>query len=109
MSHCAIDFDVAAVPDEDYGVAFTGVLDGFEVDLGNQRAGGVYDVQSPGLGLLPDGRGDAVRGKDHDAAFRDIVDVFHEDGPFVPQFVHDVRVVHDFVSNVNGRLETLQA
>jgi hypothetical protein len=79
------------------------------MDLGDQRAGGVYDVQSPGLGLLPDGRGDAVGGKDHDTALRDIVDVFNEDGPFAPQIVHDVRVVHDLVSNVNGRLEALQA
>ena len=79
------------------------------MDLGNQRAGGVNDVQSPGLGLLPDGRGDAMRGKDHDTTLRDIIDVLHEDGPFVPQIAHDVRVVHDFVSNVNGRLEALQA
>ena len=41
LAHGADDLVVPLVADQDDGVAFAGVLDRFEVDLGDERAGGV--------------------------------------------------------------------
>ena len=60
FAHGADDFVVAFVADQDDGVAFASVADGFEVDLDDERAGGVDGEQPAFLGLVADLRRDAV-------------------------------------------------
>ena len=58
LAHGADDLVVALVADQDDGVAFAGVLDGLEVDLGDERAGGVDGEQPAARGP---GRGSGAR------------------------------------------------
>ena len=53
-------------------------------------------------------RRDAVRGQDHHRALGYVVDLFDEDRASSLEAVHDVKVVHDLASNVDGRAKLLE-
>ena len=99
---------VALVPDQQDVVVLGREALGLAVHLGDQRAGGVDDVQPALGGLLPDLRRHAVRGKDNDRALGDLLGLLHEDRAAPLQLAHHVRVVHDLLADVYGRSVALQ-
>ena len=54
LAHGADDFVVAFVADQDDGVALASVADGLEVDLDDERAGGVDGDEPASSGLVAD-------------------------------------------------------
>jgi hypothetical protein len=94
--------------DEDDGVAVAREFDRFQVNLGDQRAGGVDDLQVPVRRLAPDLGRDAVGAEDRPRAVGDLVELFDEDGALAAQAVHDVLVVNDLLTDVNRRAEGLE-
>ena len=95
-------FIVVAVADVDDGVAFAGEAEDFQVDLGDQGAGGVDFDQAAIAGLLADGGGNAVGGIDDDLAVGDRGDVIDKNHATVGEAVDHVLVMYDFVVDVDG-------
>ena len=108
LAHGADDLVVPLVADQDDGVAFLGVADRLEMDLDDQRAGGVDGQQSSPAGLVADLRRDAVGAVEQGRAFGDLVERFDEDGAAAGGTVDDELVVHDLVIDVQRRPEELE-
>lgn len=98
----ADDFLVVFVAYEQNLVALAGVADGFGVNFGNERTGGVDGGEFAIGGLLADGGGNAVGAEDDDAAFGDFGEVVNEFDAGVLEATDDVLVVDDFVVAVDG-------
>src|SRR2546422_7685868 len=64
--------------DQHHRVAVAREANGFEVNLGHKRAGGVDNAQSLAFGQLDHLRGDAVCAEDADRTVRDLVDSIEE-------------------------------
>jgi hypothetical protein len=94
--------------DEDQRIAFFGKLYGFDVDFGDERAGGVYDAETAASTVLADLRRYSVRAVDDALTVRDFVFAIDEDGAFATEFVHHEAVVDDFLADVDGRTEGLE-
>ncbi len=73
------------------------------MDLGDQRAGGVDDLQIALLGLLAHRRRNAVRAEDHARALGNFAQFFDKNRAGLPQFVHHVPVVDDLFTNIYRR------
>src|SRR5271163_1960320 len=73
-----------------------------EMNLGDERAGGVYDAQLPLLGLGTDSGGHPVGAENEDGADRDFADGLDEDGAAPTQLVHYVAVMHNLVMDIHG-------
>ena len=70
---------MVAVADEHQRIALLGEFDGLNMDLGDQRAGGVDDLETAAFAALADRRRNAV-GRVNDAlAIGDVVDFVDED------------------------------
>ncbi len=76
----ADNFLMVAMTDQDNGALFTGELQRFEVNFGDQRAGGVNHFQLARLGFLADCRRNAVGAENQHRAVRDFLDGFDKDG-----------------------------
>jgi len=73
--------------------------------LGDQRAGGVEDVEAA-LGRLAAHRlADAVGAEHQGRAGRHLGQVFDEDRALGLQVIDDIGVVHDLVAHIDGRAE----
>src|SRR6185437_1453424 len=72
FAQCAFNFVVVAVSYENERVALLGEFDGLDMDLGDERAGGVDDLEMPVSRLLPDRRRDTVGGENDPRAFRNL-------------------------------------
>jgi hypothetical protein len=104
----AFDLVVVAVADEDQRVALLGKLDGLNVDLGDQRAGGVNDLEVALFAGLADRGRDAMGGVNDPRTVGDLFDLVDEDRAFLGQLVHNIAIVDDFAANVDGRSEGLE-
>ena len=103
LTHGAFHLGVAGVADHDDVVAFLAHLGHFHVHLGDQRTGGVEDLQATTGSLGPHGARHAVGGKDHRGAVRHLVQLVDEDGALLAQRGDHVVVVDDLVTHVDGR------
>ncbi|MCY1233889.1 hypothetical protein D9M72_464520 [compost metagenome] len=104
----AFNFLVAVVADEEDVKVVLGESDGFPVDLGDQRAGGVNGPQATVFcrlhhcGRYPVGR------KDDQRTFGDLIGLINEDGALLLKRAHDVNVVNDLLTDVHGRTIVFQ-
>jgi hypothetical protein len=96
------------VADQQNRVAFLGEADGFEMDLGDERAGGVNGVEIARAGCFADGRGDTVSAVKDDLIRGDFVDAIHEDDAALLEAFNDMAVVYDLVINIKRSAEKLQ-
>ena len=108
LAESADDFVVVVVADEDEGITFLGELDGFDVDLGDERAGGIDHAQAAAGAVLADFGRNAVGALDDAFAVGDFVFAIDEDGALAAEFVHHEAVVDDFLADVDGRAEGLE-
>ena len=99
---------MVAVADEDERIAFARKLDGFDVDLGDQRAGGINHPQLAQLAGVAHFRRNPMRAVDDALAGRNLLDAVHKDGALGAQLVHHITVVDDLFAHVNRRTEGLQ-
>ena len=104
----AFNLFVVAMADKHERVALPGELDGLDVHLGDERAGGVNDAELALFGLLPDGGRDAMGAIDNAAALGDFIDILDEDGAFFSQFVDHKPVVNDLLAHIDRRAEGLE-
>ena len=91
---------MAGVADEDDGAAFVVVLFDFEMDLGDERAGGVDNAQVAVLGAIPFAGRDAVGAEDDALAGGHLVEAFDENRAFLFQRLEHEAVVHDLMAHV---------
>ena len=96
----ALDLLVAGVADQDHAAVLARVALDFEMHLGDQRAGGVDDAESPGARALPFAGRDAVRAEDHALALGHFAEVFDEDRAFLLERLEHEAVVHDLMAHV---------
>ena len=108
LAHGAEHLIVPLVADEQDGVALARKADGLEVDLGDERTGGVDGAQAAFERSGPDGRGDAVGAVQDRGPLRDLVDAVHEDDAALAEALDDGPVVNDFVIDVERRAVQLQ-
>ena len=109
LAQGADDLGVAGVADEDDLEAALMVGARLGMHLGDERTCGVEVEQPPRLGIGRNGARHAVCRKDHGSIrFRDLVELFHKNGAFVPKRVDDVAVVDDLVAHIDGRSELLE-
>src|ERR1039457_1619531 len=94
--------------DQDDRVALARELDRFEVNLRDQRAGGVDDLKLAALGLLADRRRYPVRAENDSRALRHLRQLLYENGARLPQFIHDVAVVDDLLPHIDRRAIEVQ-
>jgi hypothetical protein len=100
---------MALVPHQEYRMALLGVLQGFQVYLGYQWAGGIHHLQTTLPALLPDIGGHTVGAEDHSLSIRHLIQLLHEDGSLVSKVGYNVGIVHYLTSHVDGRAKALQA
>src|SRR6516162_2004906 len=91
------------VPDEHNAVALAGEFDGLQVHFGDQRTGGVNDLEMALPGVASHGRSYSVRAEDGARAGRHFVQFLHKDRSGVAEFVDDVLVMHNLLAYVHGR------
>jgi len=104
----SLDFDVARVTDQhDFEVVLEHAT-GFDVNLGDERAGGVDYFEVALLGLGANRRRDAVGAVDQSRAGRNVREIVDEDRALGAQIFDHVAVVDDFVAHVDGPAEALE-
>ncbi len=104
----ALDLSMAGMADQHDLAALGGVAASLVVHLGDQRTGGVDHRQVSLGGQLLDPLGDTVGGEDGHRARRDLVQLVDEHRATGAQVLHDVPVVHDFVTHIDRRAVFLQ-
>ena len=108
LAHRPDDLLVSGVADEDDRVALGRVPPSLYVHLRHERARRVDRVQPARRRALEDGRRDAVRREDDRRSLGRLDLVLDEDRAASLEVAHDVRVVDDLVTNVNGRAVVLE-
>jgi hypothetical protein len=96
----ALHFLVAGVADEDHGAALVVIFFYFEMDLGDQRAGGVDNAQRAVLGAVPFAGRDAVRAEDDALAAGNLVEALDENRAFLLERLEHEAVVHYLMTYV---------
>src|SRR5438128_1841079 len=89
------------VPDQDDGITAARKLDGLEMDLGDQRAGGVDNLEVPLARLIPHLGRDAMRAENRPRAGWDLVQLLHKNRTGIPEPVHHVLIVDDLFPYVD--------
>src|SRR5205085_2706069 len=97
----ALDLLVTLMAHEDDRVVLLRELARLDVDLGDERAGGVDRPELALARVLVNGRGDAVGREDHDLALRDLGLLLDEDRAPFGQLLDDVLVVDDLLPDVD--------
>src|SRR4051794_10414691 len=100
---------MAFVADKENRVSFTGKAHGFEMNFGDQGAGGVDGAQPALGGSLADGRGDAVSAIKDVGPVRDLVDRVNEDDAARAKALDDMAIMHDLVVNIERRAEKFES
>ena len=109
LAHRPLDLGVALVADHDELVAFAGAASDLDVDLRDQRASRVEDLEAAPRGVGCAHRlADAVRAEHHRRARRHLVELLDEDRALRPQVGDDVLVVDDLVAHVDRCAEFFQ-
>jgi len=102
------DFIVVVVTDEDERITFLGKFDGFDVDFGDERAGGVDNAQAAAGAVLADFGRNAVGAVNDAFAVGTSSSLSTKMAPFAAEFVDHEAVVDDFLADVDGRAEGLE-
>jgi hypothetical protein len=102
LAECAFDLGMAAMTDEHDAHAVFAVARDFQMDLGDERAGGVEHPQTACLGGLTHALGHAVGAEDQGRVVRYVVEFLDEDGAAFTQSIDDEAVVDDFVADIDG-------
>ena len=102
------DLLVALVADHHDRVALGGEAARLDVDLGDQRAGGVDRAQAAGGGVVVDRGGDAVGGEDDHLALRHLGLLLDEDRAALGELLDHVLVVDDLLADVDRRAVELE-
>ena len=97
------DLLVPGVPDQHDRPASVGEPPGLEVDLGDERAGGVQDRESSPLGVRVHLGSDAVSREHDHGALGDLGLLLDEDRALGLEIADDVRVVDDLLAHVDRR------
>ncbi len=98
------------VADHHDRVALGGEAPRRDVDLGDQRAGGVDRAQAAARGVVVDRRGDSVGGEDDHLALRHLGLLLDEDRAALGQLLDHVLVVDDLLAHVDrGAVELERA
>ena len=105
MAHGAFNFRVAGVADQNHLAAAATVATDFGVDLGDQRTGGVKDLEATPCCLLLHRPGDAVSAENHGRTVRNLIQFLNEDRATPPQIIDDETVMHDFMADIDRRAE----
>ena len=95
--------------DQNNGAFFPRKLEGFEMDFGDQRAGGVNDFQLARPGFIADGGRHAVGAENQHGAVRDFFNGFHENGAAAAKLLDDVSVVNNFMVHIDRRAISFQS
>ena len=94
---------MSGVADHDHLQARLGMAFGFDVDLADQRAGGIDINHLPVLGGGRDRLGDAMGREDDGPVVGAFVQLFDKNSALVAQAIDDKAVVHDFVAHIDRR------
>ncbi len=97
-----------AVADEDQRIAFFGKLHSFDVDLGDQGAGGVNYTETALFAGVADLGGDAVGAVNNALTVGDFVHGIDKNGTLALEFFYHKAVVDDFFTHVDGRTKGLE-
>lgn len=97
------DFLVALMTDQQDVVVVPGEPPGLVVHLGDQRAGGVNDLQVALAGADVHRRRDPVRGEHHNRSLGNLLGLVDENRTGLSQGVNHVAVMHDLVTHVDRR------
>ena len=108
LAHRADGLGVAGVADHDHLEAVLVVARGLDMDLRDQRTGGVDEEHPPRLGFGGDGFRDAVGGEDHRTVGRAVGQLLDEHRAARAQTVDDEAVVDDLVAHVDRRAPFVQ-
>ena len=103
-----LDLVVARVADQHDRVAGPAEPPGLGVDLADQGAGGVDDLEVAAPRGLADRGRDAVRREHHPGALGNLLDLVDEDRAAPLQVAHHVGVVNDLAADVERRPVALQ-
>ena len=99
---------MAVVADQHDRVPLRGELLRLDVDLGDERAGGVDRIQPSRRGAGVNARGHAVGREHHRRAGWDLSLRLNEHGSALAELLHDVLVVDDLLAHVDRRAMKLQ-
>ena len=103
LAERALRLVVAGVADQDHLKAAVREAVHLAVHLGDERAGGVDDLQPAAFGFDADSAADSVCGEDHDRPVGNLVELVHEDRAFGFEVLDHVAVVDDLAADVDGR------
>ncbi len=96
----ALHFLVAGVANQDNGAALVVVLFDFEMNLGDERAGGVDNAQLAVLGAVPFAGRDPMSAEDDALAGGHLVEALDKNRAFLFQRLEHEAVVHDLMAHV---------
>ena len=96
------------VADQDQRVPFFGELDGFHVDLCDQRTSRVDHAKLAAFAGFADFRRNSVRGVDYRSPCGNLFNAVHEDRALLLQFLDNVAVVDDLLADIDRRAEGLK-
>ena len=103
FAHRSDHLIVPGVADQQDRVSLLGKADGFQVDLGHQRASHVDRLQTPRGRLLPNLRRHAVGRVEQMFALGHVRQIVDEDDPLPPEPIDHPFVVDDLVVDVQRR------
>ncbi len=108
LTDCAFYLGVTRMPDQHDFPVLACVAATFVMNLGDQRAGRIDHRQPTIRRCFLDALGDAVSGKHRHRSRRNFIKLIDEHRAPSPQILHDMPVVHDFVTHVDRRSVFLQ-
>ncbi len=108
LARGADDLLVTLVSDKQDVVVLGREPAGLLVYLGDQRTGGVDDVQAARAGVVVHLRRDAVSREHHGGTGRDLLGLVDEDRAALLERLHDMSVVHDLFADVYRTRQPLQ-
>ncbi len=97
----ALHLGMAGMADQYDRAPLLGIAPALNMDLGDERAGGVEHRQTARGGLLFDRLGYPVGAEDGARARRNLVKLVHENRALAAQLVHDMTIMHDFVTDID--------
>ena len=108
LAHRALDLGMTLVTDHDHIAPVSPQFGHFDMDLGDQRTGGVEDLKAASAGLVAHRPRHAVGRENHGGAIGNVGQIIDEDRAFSPQITDHMVVVNDFMPNIDWRAELTQ-
>ena len=93
--------------DQDHGLSILVMAPRIDMDFGYQRASRIDMDHIALLGFRRHRFGHSMGGKYHRKSFRYLVKLLNEHGTLSAEFIHDIFIVDDFMSYIDGRPELL--